>query len=269
MTEIELRNKVVSTAAAWLGCKESDCSHRKIIDLYNSHKPRARGYKVKYTDPWCATTVSAVSIACGLTDIFPTECGCGKLIDLFKDLGAWVEADDYIPKPADVCFYDWGDSGKGDNTGYPDHVGLVEKVEGGNIIVIEGNYSNSVKRRTLEINGRYIRGFAVPDYASKADEMPAAPAEPAAPSEPETPKPTNTATYCTVKLPQLKKGDTGDTVKALQILLIGRGYSCGKYGTDGDFGSDTDKAVKTFQKAKDLTADGVVGPMTWAKLLGV
>ena len=72
-----------------------------------------------------------------------------------------------------------------------------------------------------------------------------------------------------VRLPQLSKGAKGDTVKALQILLIGRGYSCGSYGADASFGSATDSAVKKFQKAKGLSVDGVVGPATWAKLLGV
>lgn len=65
MTEKELRAKVVSIAEKYLGCKESNGSHRKIIDLYNSHKPLARGYPVKYTDAWCATFVSAVFIEAG------------------------------------------------------------------------------------------------------------------------------------------------------------------------------------------------------------
>ena len=70
-------------------------------------------------------------------------------------------------------------------------------------------------------------------------------------------------------LPMLKKGSKGATVKALQILLIGYEHSCGKYGADGDFGGGTDGAVKAFQRSCGLDEDGVVGPMTWAKLLGV
>ena len=70
-------------------------------------------------------------------------------------------------------------------------------------------------------------------------------------------------------LPTLKKGSEGDSVKALQILLIGYQYDCGTYGADSDFGSDTEKAVIEFQTEKDLEADGVVGPKTWAALLGV
>jgi hypothetical protein len=107
MTEQEQRQKIVSIAQSYIGCKESDGSHRKIIDLYNSHKPLARGYAVKYTDAWCSTFASAVAIAAGMTDIIPTECGCGKHIELFKKLGSWQEDDAYVPKPGDYIFYDW------------------------------------------------------------------------------------------------------------------------------------------------------------------
>lgn len=158
------RQKLVNAAVSFIGCKEADGSHRQIIDLYNSHKPLARGYAVKYTDAWCATFVSAVAIKCGMTDIIPTECGCGKMIELFRKLGAWQENDAHVPQPGDIIFYDWDDSGKGDNAGGSDHVGIVEKVSGNTITVIEGNYSSAVKRRTLAVNGKYIRGYGVPKY---------------------------------------------------------------------------------------------------------
>ena len=157
-------SKVVEQAKAWIGRKESNGTHKAIIDIYNAHKPLARGYAVKYTDAWCATTVSAVAIKLGYTDIIPTECSCSKMIELFKKLGAWNESDSRKPAPGDIIFYDWDDSGKGDNQGSSDHVGIVEKVAGNTITVIEGNYSNSVKRRTLAVNGKYIRGYGVPKY---------------------------------------------------------------------------------------------------------
>lgn len=46
MTEKELRQSYVNAAVSYLGCKESNGSHKKIIDLYNSHKPLARNYAV-------------------------------------------------------------------------------------------------------------------------------------------------------------------------------------------------------------------------------
>lgn len=157
-------SKVVAQAKAWLGYNEADGSHKKIIDVYNSHKPLARGYAVKYNDPWCATFVSAVAVQLGYTDIIPTECSCTRMIELFKKLGCWIENENRVPNPGDILFYDWDDNGKGDNVGNPEHVGIVEKVVGNTIIVIEGNYKNAVTRRELAVNGRYIRGYAVPKY---------------------------------------------------------------------------------------------------------
>lgn len=163
-------SKVVEQAKGWIGKKESNGTHKAIIDLYNSHKPLARGYKVKYTDSWCATFVSAVAIKLGYTDIIPTECSCQNMIALFKKAGIWIENENRTPKAGDIIFYDWQDNGKGDDTGWADHVGIVEKVSGGKITVIEGNYSNAVKRRTLAVNGRYIRGYGVPKYDAETAE---------------------------------------------------------------------------------------------------
>ena len=192
MTEKELRQKVVDTAVSYLGCKEANGSHRKIIDLYNSHKPLARGYAVKYTDAWCSTFASAVAIACGLTDIIPTECGCERHIDLFKKLGSWVENDAYVPSPGDYIFYDWQDGSNyatTNNTGSADHVGIVVSCDGKTIKVIEGNMSDAVGYRKLAVNGRYIRGFGVPKYASKATSAPSGGGEASTPGKDEKPTP--------------------------------------------------------------------------------
>ena len=158
--------EMVKQMESWIGRKESDGSHKKIIDIYNSHTPRARGYKLKYNDAWCAGTVSASAIACKATDICPIEVGCGKMIDLAKKMGIWVENENCTPKIGWFVFYDWDDNGKGDNKGTPEHVGLCCSVNksAGTFKVIEGNYGNAVKVRELKINGRYLRGFATPKY---------------------------------------------------------------------------------------------------------
>jgi hypothetical protein len=155
---------LINIAKGWLGCNEKDGSHKKIIDIYNAHKPLARGYKVKYSDHWCATFVSACSIKAEMTDIIPTECGCGQMIELFKQKGIWKEADNYVPSPGDIIMYDWDDNGTGDNTGWPDHVGIVESCDGTNIVIIEGNKNEVVSRRNLKVNGKYIRGYGAPKF---------------------------------------------------------------------------------------------------------
>ena len=62
----------------------------------------------------------------------------------------------------------------------------------------------------------------------------------------------------------LKKGSTGDLTAVLQGLLICHGYNTG--GLDGDFGAQTDKAVRDFQYDKGLYADGIAGKATFAAL---
>ena len=218
MSEQELRQSVVGIAQGWLGRKESDGSHREIIDLYNSHKPLARGYRVKYTDAWCAAFASAVAIQAGLTGVIPTECGCGGYIEQFKKLGSWEENDAYVPQPADYIFYDWQDGtdyAATDNKGAPDHVGVVEKVSGQTITVIEGNMSGAVGRRTLKVNGRYIRGYGVPKYGGRAEGGSAAPGAKALAAVDKLAK------LGVVNSPDYwRQAVTGGKVKYLDILLV-------------------------------------------------
>ena len=67
--------------------------------------------------------------------------------------------------------------------------------------------------------------------------------------------------------PTLRKGATGNITKLLQEKLTALGY--GTNGVDGIFGSGTKNAVIRYQKAKGLSADGIVGQNTWKKLLGL
>ena len=169
---------IIDKMNSWLGCKQGDATHKHIVDTYNAHKPLAGGYKVKYTDAWCATTVSAAAIECGYTDIIPTECSCNRMITKLKDMGIWEENDAFVPQTGDIIFYDWQDSGIGDNVGSSDHVGYVEKVDNGIITVIEGNKSNGVGKRTIPVNGKYIRGYGVPKYDMASAPVPATPVNP-------------------------------------------------------------------------------------------
>ena len=65
--------------------------------------------------------------------------------------------------------------------------------------------------------------------------------------------------------PMLRTGSRGDAVRKLQEMLNAKGYTCGN--VDGIFGSKTYAAVLAFQKANGLAADGIVGPLTWGKLV--
>lgn len=168
MTTNELRQKFVETAKRYVGVREGSSQHKAIVDRYNSQKKLPRGYKLKYNDAWCAGFVSSVAIECGMEDIIPLEVSCAQMIALAKKMGIWQEADNYKAQPGDLILYDWDDSGKGDNTGNPDHVGIVEARQSGSNVIVEGNYQNAVKRRVLAVGGRYIRGYICPNFAAKA-----------------------------------------------------------------------------------------------------
>ena len=281
MTENQLRSNVVSIMKGWLGWSEANGKHKKIVDVYNNHKPLARGYKVQYTDEWCATAVSAAFIKAGLTDIGFTECSCNRMIDLYKAKGRWKERDSYAPKIGDILMYDWQDNGIGDNVGSADHVGLVAAINGTRLTIIEGNKNESVSYRSINANGKYIRGYCLPDYASKASK----PVEIV-----------STSTYSKaafVRDIQKAFGATVDgiagpetlnstitlsailnrkheAIRAVQRRLATLGYtSVGK--VDGIAGVKFTKAVKEFQKNNDCEVDGEITARgkTWKKLLGL
>lgn len=334
MTEQELRQQVIDTAYAWLGRKESNGTHRPIIDVYNSHSPLPRGYRMSYKDAWCAAFVTAVGVKLKLTDIILPECSCNKMIALYKAAGRWKEDDAYTPQIGDLVMYDWDDDNKGDNKNQADHVGIVYAVSGTYLSIIEGNINNSVGLRSLAVNGKYIRGYCLPDYAKVAKDVtkPAtttekAPADkgtrytvksgdtlwdiakkhlgsgkrykeivaasglastvlrtgqvliiPGAEAEAKvetvspapTPEPSggdDDMATCTVTLPKLKKGDNNRAVRALQQLLILRGYKLPNHGIDGEFGDETETVVQLFQRDEGLTVDGIVGADTWKALV--
>lgn len=160
------RQDVINTARLYIGAVQGDGNHLAIVNTYNSFKPLPRGYKLGVNDPWCAAFVSAVSIKLGYTDIMPVECSCNRLIDTYKVMGCWQESDSYCASEGDLIFYDWDDNGNGDNIGVSDHVGIIERCDGKNFVVIEGNKGSKHEcaRRTISVNGRYIRGFACPRY---------------------------------------------------------------------------------------------------------
>ena len=165
-------NELLNQARAWIGKKESNGSHKQIIDIYNGHKPLARGYKVKYTDSWCATFISALAIKCNCTDIIPTEASCGKMIELFKNIGCWQEDGNVTPNPGDIIFYDWDKK-----DGWPEHVGIVESVSSNQITAIEGNKSDAVARRTIAVGNTSIRGYGVPKYSGSNSQSTPKPSE--------------------------------------------------------------------------------------------
>ena len=171
-TEKELRNELVNNAKSFLGTKQGSAKHKAIINVFNKVKPD--GWAMTYSAPWCAAFASGCAIETFGTSkakkYFPLSANCGTIIARAKNLGIWVESDSYKPGVGDLVLYDWDDSGRGDNVGGPDHVGIVKKATKSKITVIEGNKgkSSEVGIREIPVNGRYIRGFVTPKYSAMA-----------------------------------------------------------------------------------------------------
>lgn len=151
------RDKVVQTAIGWLGCKESNGSHKKIIDVYNSNLGPGCG-KMSYSLPWCAAFVSAVGIKAGATNIIVRGSYCPTMFGTYKKKGQYSKNKSYTPSPGDIIFYDWN---KNDS---PDHVGMIVSCSGSTVKAIEGNYNDRVGYRTFTKGYRLVLGYGLPAY---------------------------------------------------------------------------------------------------------
>ncbi len=168
--------------------------------------------------------------------------GCTWSAQYYQQAGRYYTRN---PKPGDQIFFrDF------------DHTGIVEIVSEDSIATIEGNTSSQVARRYYSRYDSYITGFGRPRYGEDTDEDTDI-------EEPEVPS--DDTIKINVKM--LSLNDTGNAVKSLQTLLETHGYSCGSAGIDGEFGSDTEKAVMHFQKDKKIDVDGIAGDDTWNKLI--
>mgnify|MGYP003571328453 CR=1 FL=1 len=162
-------------------------SHDWVVDTYNSIKPLPRGYKLKNSDPWCAATVSAIFHDVGYDDL--AECSCPKMIEKAQKLGIWVEDDAFVPQKGDLILYDWQDSGKGDDKGTPDHIGIVIDVSNKKMVIREGNKSGKVGNRDVLVDSITIRGFITPPYeAVEGSGIVSKPSEPTNTSKPTKPQ---------------------------------------------------------------------------------
>lgn len=218
-------NEVVKKALAEVGVTEfpPNSNNVKYNTLFYGHQVSGSSY------PWCATFIwwllSTSGVPC------PKTASCITLADYFKKEGRWATT----PQVGDLVFFHFNT-----NSRWTNHVGIVVGVKGNTIETVEGNTSvnsddngGSVMKRTRSKN---IVGYARPQYGDSKD--------------------------LNIK-PVLKKGDRGNYVKAWQEYLKSCNISCGKSGSDGIFGNDTEKAVKEYQKLKGLPVTGVIDQDDW------
>jgi hypothetical protein len=224
---------------------------QKYPNWYNGKK-NGFAWCDMFTD-WCFLTAygyeNALRLLCQPER--SAGAGCTYSLQYFRAAGQFHQ---YDPQPGDQIFF-------GTSLSNSTHTGLVEKVENGCVYTIEGNSSDQVSRRRYALTDSNILGYGRPAYdavLSTAVQAEAAPTE-----------------YVSVNLPVLGKGMTALSIAAAQVLLIRHGYSCGGKivngveQPDGEYGSATEEAVRSFQQKKGIDADGVIRADTWAALLGV
>ena len=224
-----MKNKIIELATAQLG---------------NNYTTYCKDMGYNYRIEWCACFISWLAKKLNITNIIPIDMSCNSQIAKFKNLGVWHT--DRNIQAGDIIYYDWDRLG---DSRPADHVGIVISNTNGNLIVVEGNKGNypndRVGKREINCNSPLIYGFARPKY------------------------PTITFYNAPIDMtfPTIRKGDIGNAVKALQLALVAYEYNIGKYGADGEFGLDTENAVKRFQKNSGIEVDGIVGKDTWSKLM--
>ena len=267
MTEQEAKNKIVSWAKSQIGYREGDSNWNK----YAVGKTGAYGWDVQ-NQPWCDVFVDV-----GFVDCFGAENAskmtyqpkggfsalCSASANYYKANGAWFST----PSVGDQVFFNY--------SGGINHTGIVVEVTGGIVSCIEGNSSDMVRQNNYRVNDPCIAGFGRPNWSVVSTQNAQTPvsAPTTAPQEP-----VKVVKYCTVtmKLPVIEYGDASVYVKIMQNLLIAKGYNCGWYGADGEYGQQTKIALFQFQQKyasecglSDGKPDCVCGQATWTKLLEV
>ena len=121
--------------------------------------PYWRWYGFDSRVEWCACFVSWCASESGcLGTSIPMFSSCVDGVAWFKAQGRW-ENGRYLPQPGDIIFFDW-DTGGGQD-GKPDHVGIVERVEGGVVYTIEGNSGNQCRENRYAVGNYQIYGYGV------------------------------------------------------------------------------------------------------------
>ena len=222
-----MKNKIINLAIERLG---------------NNYATYCKDMGYSYRIEWCACFISWLAKKLNITNIIPVDMSCNSQIAKFKNLGVWHT--DRNIQAGDIIYYDW------DNSGDADHVGIIEKVNGMSLTIIEGNNGNfpndRVRRREINSASSLIFGYARPKYPVTGSAN---------------------GSDVNISLPTVRKGDSGNAVKILQAFLVAYEYSIGISGIDGDFGFDTESAVRQFQKKSCIAVDGIVGKNTWAELM--
>lgn len=219
-TEMEARLAFVAKAARYAGTKEGSAEHKEMIAAYNA---ATSGYDMSKDDPWCAMFLSAIAALLGYEKV-PLECSCSRMVAKAKSMGIRVEGRGYLPQVGDWPIYDL------DLNGAMDHIGVVADVDGDDVYVLEGNYSDTVKSRVhIRYDDPRILLWICPDYGELVERATAAgggssggaaAAYPSLESAPEYARPTIRMLMERGWLLGVAEDDLGLTEQMIRVLVI-------------------------------------------------
>lgn len=149
-------NEYLSAGKKYLGCREGDNKHKKIVDIFNSSKLKT--FSISYNDAWCAAFISTIAVESGCTDIIPISANCDEMYKKGIVMGIAIPKDKWIPKMGDIVFYDWNLNGS------LDHVGVVDTMSKNIIHVLEGNKNDRVAYRDINYKNATITKIIRPRY---------------------------------------------------------------------------------------------------------
>lgn len=259
MTAQEAKTKLVNWCLEQVGYSEGTNNYNKYAPKWTA----AGGWNAQ-NQPWCDVFVDVAFIECFGLDLaskltYQPKGGfsalCSASANFYKANNAWFST----PDIGDQAFFNV--------SGGINHTGIVVGVSGGVVTCVEGNSSDAVRRNSYAVSSSYIAGFGRPNWEilSSNSAPSVTTGEDTQPSAPEQPK-VKTCSV-TLNLPVIEYGDASMYVKLMQTALIGRGFNCGWYGADGEYGQQTKIALFQFQKKMGLENDCVCGAATWKALL--
>lgn len=226
------RNRIVEIAQSQVGYTEGRNNDNKYGKWYGMNNVS-----------WCAIFVSWCANQAGINiSVMPRFASCTQMMNWYKSQGRFKDRT-YKPMAGDIILYDW------DKSGDADHTGIVIATSGNTVYVVEGNASSGVNtsngdgvcKRSRTIGSSVIRGYCVPQYDEFED-----------------------------LYPTLRKGSKGERVKHMQYRFnfcnsrLNLGIE--NIAEDGVYGEKTVNAIKVFQRARNITVDGICGSVTWTAL---
>lgn len=192
---------------------------------------------------WCFIKAFGVDDAKKLLYVFTNYTPTGS--DAFKKRGRYIKRGKGTPKRGDVIYF------YSTSKGRIGHVGIVYKVSGKTVYTIEGNTSGAsslitngggVRKKSYSMSSSYIDGYGSVDYAAIGE----------------------------IVTEGLHRGDEGSAVRKMQEALLLWDAKClPEYGADGDFGSETEKALKAYQKEAGLPVTGIYDEATRKALTSI